>query len=164
MTIDEQLADHEARIAALEARQPSAHDTPETNPFMGRGPISDPAAPPDPDFTKVFGEVRVDGIGRALDKWEENTWNRRLNSWGGFTSAPVSDALNALLNFYEIHRGLQLKPKAILYEGSAALVFPGFDRDYGTPNCYVLPVSLIEKDFGEERKIDRTVELLDRRK
>jgi hypothetical protein len=163
MSLETQIENHERRIAALEARQPSAHDTPETNPFMGRDPQSDPAAPPDPDFVDVFGSVRVDGKGRVLNRREENTWKRRMKSFGGLAPDPSSDAVDALLDHYML-AGVDLEPRSIFYGGDHALVFQASGMGYGTPHCYILGLKTVELSYGQALRVDRLVELIDQRR
>ena len=140
MTIEQTLADHSARIAALEARQPSAHDTSETNPFMGRGPTSEPAEPVDDDLQKVFGYLR-DGAGRRLIQpgtVEELHWIGKQKTWGGFVPVPsdIQERVDLIIEHYAAD-GIDATPEAIILSTRRYLVFPGIPGlDYGTPHCF----------------------------
>jgi hypothetical protein len=151
MTHDEQLANLESRIAALEARQPSPHDTPETNPFMGRGgAASGPPEPIDQDMQRVFGYLH-DGAGRRLFQpgtLADRHWAARNKAWGGIV--PLPSDLQAKVDLIIEHYAaddIDATPEVIILSTHTYLVFPGIPgMDYGTPACY----RYVARRFGQD--------------
>lgn len=162
MTIEEQLKNHEERIAALEARQPSPHNTPETNPWMGRSPQSEPKQPISGDFQQVFG-FWADPLGRRLippGSEDEAIWLTKQKGFLGFADIPVelTSKVSAIVETF-VAQDMDATPKGVNFNGQTYLVFPSLPGvGYGTPRCFMMGVSVLGV-----YDLDRAIEVIQQR-
>jgi hypothetical protein len=167
MTTEQQLQDHEERIAALEnAPKPVPHNTPETNPFMGRGPVGAPAEPINPDFQEVFGFWLDQNKHRRIAPEDQPTWLTKQQRFGGFVESWPGELQSGLERLIEHYNALDVDamPKLIEYGSQQYLVFPKIPGvGYGTPKCFMVGVRNFLQDAADGQ-MDWTIEQIEKRR
>lgn len=168
MTIEQRLADVETRLSWLESRQPSAHDTPETNPFMRGNPQAAPREPIDEGFQEVFGYWLDQNKHRrfAPGSEDEAIWLTKQKRFGGFVEAWPDEMKSGIDRLVEYYNALDIDalPRLIEYGHQHYLVFPKIPGvGYGTPKCFMVGLRNFLQDAGDSQ-MDWTIEQIEKRR
>lgn len=173
MTIEERVQSNTDRIAALEARQPSAHDTAATNPWMRADPDAAPREPIDEDFQRVFGFWHDQNKHRRFQPGSEaeSIWLTKQQHFGGIVPMAnwpegMLSGVERLVEHYAAANPAPIEavPELIEYNGQHYLVFPEIPgAGYGTPYVLMVGIRTFLQD-SIDKAVDRTIELIEKRR